>query len=87
MCKSLVALIEQRLRETDQPHHMLGLGYYTDNLVPRRQQHYITSELRLLEILEDACSKIYDIKSTAEAYSNINNHYFFNSFGRPNQGT
>ncbi|XP_011497968.1 PREDICTED: protein canopy homolog 3 [Ceratosolen solmsi marchali] len=60
VCKVVATELEARLDETGKTSDVIEIGYSVDDVIPKKRKKYKTSELRLIESLEDICARILE---------------------------
>lgn len=59
-CKLLAAELTSRMQETGKSHDVIDIGYSLDDVKPKKRTEYRKSELRLIESLDDVCTRILE---------------------------
>lgn len=60
VCKVVAIELEAKLDETGKTHDVLEIGYFVDDVLPKRKKEYKKSELRLVESMENLCERILE---------------------------
>jgi len=60
VCKVVATELEARLDETGKTSAVLEIGYSLDDVAPKKRKEYKKSELRLIESLENVCTRILE---------------------------
>ncbi|XP_055380508.1 protein canopy 4 [Condylostylus longicornis] len=60
VCKILAIELQDRLAETGKSSDVLEIGYSLDDVKPKKRTEYRTSELRLIESLDNICERILE---------------------------
>lgn len=59
-CKLLATELTGRMQETGKSHDVIDIGYSLDDVAPKKRTEYRKSELRLIESLDDVCTRILE---------------------------
>ncbi|KAL7288557.1 hypothetical protein TKK_0017299 [Trichogramma kaykai] len=60
VCKVVAIELQNKLDETGKTSDAIEIGYSLDEIAPKKKIAYKKSELRLIESLEDVCTRILD---------------------------